>query len=236
MELIDYQDYINYTQFVICHDKYRGQIALASKFLYWNNTDNPPLLGSATDRMLNPKMQQQAHEYAMSVLTKNQSTTWIFSDGSVSGPNHDIVGGGYIITKPDKTNNPYKIPNSIIEEHSIKLPKGSIAMAELISMLHAFRKISSSTNKYNSPITAFCDNKSVVNIANSLTNARGDLNKYALELHQILFKLRQNIPINICWIPAHCNIHLHDRADFLATHAHDGHKTGSPGKAGCGLP
>ena len=31
-------------------------------------------------------------------------------------------------------------------------------------------------------------------------------------------------------------IHVHDGADFLATYADDGPKTGSPGKAGCGLP
>ena len=44
-----------------------------------------PLLGSATDRKLNPNMQRLAHEYAMHILQKNQSATWIFSDGSVAG-------------------------------------------------------------------------------------------------------------------------------------------------------
>ena len=103
-------------------------------------------------------------------------------------------------------------------------------------MKEAFKEIANSTDKYNSNITAFCDNKTVVNIANSVSTAKGDLSAHALELHQILFKLRQDIPINICWIPAHCNIHLHDRADFLATHAHVGNNTGSPGKVGYGLP
>ena len=109
-------------------------------------------------------------------------------------------------------------------------------MAELVSMKEAFRKISKLKNKHFPSITAFCDNKSVVNIANSLTIAKGDLSAHALELHQIIFKLRQNTHINIWWIPAHCNIQFHDRADFLATHAHAGINTGSPGKGDLGLP
>ena len=77
----------------------------------------------------------------------------------------------------------------------------------------------------------------MVNIANNLQLAKGDISKRALELQQTLFKLRQNTAVKICWIPAHCNIHLHDRADYLATHAHKGiDLTGKPGKVDASLP
>ena len=104
-------------------------------------------------------------------------------------------------------------------------------------MLQAFKHVLESTSIVTDSITAFCDNKTVVNIANNLQLAKGDISKSALELQQTLFKLRQNTAVKIRWIPAHCNIHLHDRADHLATNAHKGIKlTGQPGKVDISLP
>ena len=171
------------------------------------------------------------------MVSKDKSKTWIFSDGSVAGPTRNIVDGGFVISKPDRFNTKENITRHIISEHSIQLPSGSIALAEITSMLQAFKHVLESTNIDTDSITAFCDNKTVVNIANNLQLAKGDLSKSALELQQILFKLRQNTTVKICWIPAHCNIHLHDRADHLATNAHKGIKlTGQPGKVNVSLP
>ena len=171
------------------------------------------------------------------MLRTDNSRTWIFSDGSVAGINRNIVGGGYVITKPDKSNTEHNLIKHIIAEQSVKLTRGSIAFAEISSMHQALKHIIESNNITTESITAFCDNKTVVNIANNLQVAKGELNKPALELHQTLFKLRQNTAVKIRWIPAHCNIHLHDRADFLATHAHQGiGTTGEPGKVNTCLP
>ena len=41
----------------------------------------------------------------------------------------------------------------------------------------------------------------------------------ALELHKVLFKLRQRHHTNIVWMPAHCDIKNHDLADTLAVEA-----------------
>ena len=119
---------------------------------------------------------------------------------------------------------------SILTESSINIEKGSIALAELVSMKTAFDNLNNLNFKHTK-ITAFCDNKTVVDIANCILEAKGDLNRHALQLQQNLFHLRHKYYIQICWIPAHCNIHLHDRADFLATHAYTSNVTGIlPGK------
>ena len=60
-----------------------------------------------------------------------------------------------------------------------------------------------------------------VQLASSNYIKSSSLSKSALELHQTIFQLRQTRTVDIIWIPAHCGITLHDRADFLATQANN---------------
>ena len=87
-----------------------------------------------------------AHEYALKVLWNDQANTWVFSDGSVAGLNRNITGGGYVIAKPDKSNNIHNIANNIINENSIYMNDGSIALAELVGMKAAFQHVLTSNN------------------------------------------------------------------------------------------
>ena len=53
------------------------------------------------------------------------------------------------------------------------------------------------------------------------SNCKRQLSKQALDLHQTIFQLRQARTVDIVWIPSHCDITLHDRADQLATNANN---------------
>ena len=96
-------------------------------------------------------MQQLAHNYAKEMLLNDKSTTWIFSDGSVTGPTRKIVGGGFVITEPDGTDTKDNLNSNIITEHCFQLPSGirSIALAEITSMLQAFKHILNANNIHN---------------------------------------------------------------------------------------
>ena len=44
---------------------------------------------------------------------------------------------------------------------------------------------------------------------------------FLAKISQTIFQFRQTRTVDIIWIPAHCGITLHDRADFLATQANN---------------
>ena len=104
---------------------------------------------------------------------------WIFSDGSVSGTHKKRVGGGYIITKTDKSNNPAKVASNIIVENSLRLPYGSITMAELISMKEAFKYILETKNINPDSIMHSATIKRLFS-QNPLTNTHLNFNKSLL--------------------------------------------------------
>ena len=145
------------------------------------------------------------------------------SDGSVSGKQREIAGGGYVIaTPPASQHNITNIDSihTVIHESSIVFDKCSIAHAEMVSLSTALDKINELDIPNNSEVIAFCDNKQVVNIANNSSNINSNLYTENLKLQQTLFLLRQTKSVSVCWIPAHCNIKLHDLADELAVSAH----------------
>ena len=72
------------------------------------------------------------------------------------------------------------------------------------------------STKYNDKLVFFCDNKYVVRLAHDTTKSKYQIKKQTIKLQQILFELRQNLITKIEWLPAHCDIKLHDTADILA--------------------
>ena len=158
---IDMLDYTSYTHFVIVHTDNNVYVTHASKFKYWFNDDNPPLLGSATDRQQDPRLVERANKYATMLLRRHKHKTWIFSDGSVAGKNRELCGGGYVIAKPtDNLINKTEANNyRILAEQSIKFNKCSIAKAELLSLTAALEHLKNTNVNDNSTITALCDNK-----------------------------------------------------------------------------
>ena len=83
-------------------------------------------------------------------------------------------------------NNTNSITHKTIVEKGIKLPKCSIAKAELLSLRTALEHLKYLKNHNLSPITALCDNKQAVQIANGNCVGISSLSKQALELHQTI--------------------------------------------------
>ena len=246
--IIDIADYLQYNLFTIANINQQTIVTNCNKFAYWKNDDNPPFLGSSTSRKNNPVLQSQAQEYANHLLQKHQGNLWIFSDGSVAGNDRNIVGGGYVIAQSHK--NQTEVSNdlhqseptyNILKQQSITLPKCSIALAELTSLLAALLNLkqNSSINQLNNNITAFCDNKYVVDIINDKRQANQLLIPNLQKVQETIFLLSQKINIKVIWIPAHCGVKLHDLADKLATTAHSNQKAtrgSSLGKVGLTPP
>ena len=188
-------DFIQFTHFIVVHCNNHSYLTHANKFSYWYSDNNPPLLGSATDRKNNDYLQQRAHKYAISLLNKHKDKIWIFSDGSVSGKQREIAGGGYVIAIPSA--NQHNVTNTdsehtIIHESSIAFEKCSIAVAEMVSLSTALHKVNELDIPNNSEVIAFCDNQQVVNIANNSVNINSNLYTENLKLQQILFFTKAN--------------------------------------------
>ena len=78
---IDLLDFVSYTHLVIVHANKNVHITHGYKFKYWFSGDNPPLLGSTSDRQQNPELVLRANKCAKLLLTRHQHKTWIFSNG-----------------------------------------------------------------------------------------------------------------------------------------------------------
>ena len=247
---IDLDDYLQYNFFSITNTNHQTTITNCNKFEYWHSDDNPPLLGSSTARKNNPILQSEAVVYASNLLHKHRGNLWVFSDGSVSGKERNIVGGGYVIAQSSQNlnrkenhgniNNKHDEHN-ILHQQSIRYKKCSITAAELNSLLAALLKIKHDPkiNQLHRNITAFCDNKYVVDITNDNKQANPLLSRNLEKLQETIFHISQKVKIQVKWIPSHCGIKLHDLADKLATTAHFNHKATrglSLGKAGFPQP
>ena len=139
-----------------------------------------------------------------------------------------------------KSNNNHNEHN-ILHQQSLRFMKCSIAAAELNSVLAALLKIrhDPNINRLHNNITAFCDNKYVVDIINDNKQANPLLSRNLEKLQETIFHISQQVKVQIIWIPAHCGIELHDLADKLATTAHFNDKATrglSLGKAGVSQP
>ena len=156
-------------------------------------------------------MTKKANNYANKLINKYKGYIQVYSDGSVRGPKQcRTARGGYVITHN----------NNIIESGKTPVDIPNIAMAELTALTKAADIIQKESNKYittyNDKLVFFCDNKYIVRLAEDTTKCKHQLQDKYIQLQQILFELRQNIIVKIEWLPAHCDIELHDAADSLA--------------------
>ena len=89
-------------------------------------------------------------------------------------------------------------------------------------MLDALTWLSDNLEKLNNKnIVLFCDNKYVVNIANALYKTHRRHKILATKIQQKIFHLNQRASVEVLWLPAHCDIKLHDVADTLAVQGAD---------------
>ena len=155
-----------------------------------------------------PKLREEAHKYVKSLQTKHKDKLQIYTDGSVRGNPIKAAGSGAVITHNNHTS-----------ELCLSLATNSIAVAELKAVTSSLDLVRRNNIAPDKDITVFCDNKYVVGIANEVKKVNISHIADAINLHQLLFKMKQHRKIEIIWIPAHCGIKLHDRADELAVKA-----------------
>ena len=91
-----------------------------------------------------------------------------------------------------------------------------LAVAEITAIINALENI---PQNHGGKIAVFCDNKYVVGVANDLHECHKNHLSLSKKLHGLILSIRQTASVNIEWIPAHCDIELHDEADTLAVEA-----------------
>ena len=166
-----------------------------------------PSFGSASERAKDEALTLQAHQYAETQILSFKDRIRIYTDGSVRAKGTQS-GAGIVIEQS----------NDIITD-SISLNTKSIACAELSAIIRALELLQQRLPNNKQNIAIFCDNQYVVNISNLNYQPKRTHAQQHIKLQQTLFKLRQTNDIQIIWIPSHCNITLHDKADKLATQA-----------------
>ena len=92
----------------------------------------------------------------------------------------------------------------------------SIAVAEITGIIASLENI---PKNHGNKIAIFCDNKYVVGVANDLHQCHKNHLSLSKQLHSLMLTIRQTASVTIEWIPAHCDIELHDEADTLAVEA-----------------
>ena len=153
---IEFNDYLNNTQFVIEKTPHTCIITPASEFNYYKHNHKINFLGSTTDRLNNRILKQRAHNYAVKLIQQRKDKIQIYTDGSVRG-NPRKKGGAC-----------YAIKNSDNEEpltRNMSIQTNSIAIAEITAIINALSKVSTASKK---DIVVFCDNKYVVGVANNI--------------------------------------------------------------------
>ena len=230
MYSVDYEDYMDRKLYALGKINNIWTYIKTDKFKYYTIDENVPILGSATDRKDNPTLNKKANLYAESVIERHKNKIHVYTDGSVKGPKHNRSAGyGVVIVEDNNGNccnkqtkikeNRQKIKN--LYTKSINISEPSIAVAEASAILDALTWLSNNLSNINKDIIMFCDNKYVVNISNLLSKVHYKHKQLARKIQQKIFEIKQDKQIKVTWLPAHCDIILHDEADELACQGAD---------------
>ena len=180
-------------------------------YTYYTNDENAPYLGSATDRDDNPELKAEAHVYATNLIRTHSNKIQVYTDGSVRGPKNNRQAGYGIVIVNDIDGQYDRI---YTKKQSIEQP--NIAVAEATAIQDALDWLLLHPPDNGQDIIFFCDNKYVVNMCQSSPKSHRKHRSIAISLQQKLFELGQNVGVQVVWLPAHCDIVLHDEADLLA--------------------
>ena len=148
------------------------------------------------------------HKYAMKLIQQHDGKIQIYTDGSVRGNPRRKGGAGYSIKNSD---------NEEPLTGKMSIETNSIAIDEMTAIINALSQVSTAEQK---DIVVFSDNK--YNIIHNCNNKHLHLAK---KLHQYILHINHCVTLTIDWLPAHCNISLHDKAHELAIEADDAEHT-----------
>ena len=152
-------------------------------------------------------MTEKARQYAQQVIARHPNKIHVYTDGSVRGRRVKTAGAGYVIDN-----------NKVSKCGNVSVQTTDICIAEMSAIICALQQevIQNTTSQ---DIVLFCDNQYVVDVANDDARYHVVHSDVAIQMRQVLFQLRHKCSIEVEWIPAHCNIDSHDKADKMAVKA-----------------